>query len=67
MNFAAEWCTTDEVVILRCVSVSFLVVVNEWQHKRVLDEKDEHTWEEMPEDWNVFLAERCASPAVGKF
>ena len=33
MSFAAERCTADEVVILRCVSVSFLVVVNEGQYK----------------------------------
>ena len=29
MTFAAEWCTTDEVLILRCVSASLFVVVNE--------------------------------------
>ena len=30
MSFAAEWCTADEVLILRCVSVSLLVVVQEY-------------------------------------
>ena len=64
MSFAAEWCTADEVAILRCVSVSCLVVVNECQYKGILDEKDEETWEEMSEDWNAFLAERCTCPAV---
>ena len=64
MNFAADWCTADEVVIFRCVSVSFLVVVNEWQYKGILDDTDEQTWEEVSEDWNAFLAERCSSPAV---
>ena len=49
MNFAVDWCAADEVV-LRCVSVSFLVVVNEWQYKGILDEKDEQTWEDMSED-----------------
>ena len=37
VTFAAEWCTTNEVVILRCVSVFFVVVVNEWQYKGILD------------------------------
>ena len=47
MNFAAEWCTNDEVVILRCVSASFFVVVNEWQFKGIVDAIDELKWEEM--------------------
>ena len=64
MHFAAEWCTTNEVVILRCVSVSFFVVVREWQYKGILDDVDEQTWEEVSEDWNAFMAERCASRVV---
>ena len=63
-KLVAEWCTADGVVIFRCVSLSFLVVVNEWRYKGILDEKDERTWEEMSEDWNAFLVERCTSPAV---
>ena len=64
MHFAVEWCTTSEVVILRCVSVSVVVVVMEWEYKGILDDTDEQTWEVMSEDWNIFLAERCTSPAV---
>ena len=58
MNF------TDEVAILRCVSVSFLLVVNERQYKGILDDMEEQTWKEMSEDWIAFLAERCTSPTV---
>ena len=64
MPFAAEWCTTDEVVILRCVSASLFVVVNEWQYKDILDDIDQLTWEEMSQDWNAYLAERSTSPVV---
>ena len=64
VSFAAEWCTTNEAVILRCVSASLFVVVNEWQHKDILDDKDRLTWEEMSEDWNACLSERSTSPAV---
>ena len=46
MTFLAEWFTTDEVVILRCVSASLFVVVNEWQYKDILDEIDMLTWED---------------------
>ena len=46
MIFAAEWCTTDEVVILRCVSAPLFVVMNEWQYKDILDDVDKLTWEE---------------------
>ena len=35
-TIAAEWCTTDE--ILRCMSVSCLVVVSEWQYMGILDD-----------------------------
>ena len=38
MTFAAEWCTTNDVVILRCVLASLFVVVNEWQYKDILDD-----------------------------
>ena len=63
MTFAAEWCTTNEVVILRCESASLFVVVNEWQYKDILDDRDKLTWEEMSEDWNACLSERSTSPA----
>ena len=57
MTFAAEWCTTREVVILR-VSASLFVVVNEWQYK-VLDDMDKLTWD-------AYLSERSTSLAVQK-
>ena len=58
MSFAAGWCTSDEVVMLRCVSVSVPVVVKECEYKSILDETD------VSEGWNTFLAERCTSLAV---
>ena len=61
LSFAAEWCTADEVVMLRCVSVSALVEVKEWEYKSMMDDL---TWEVMSEDWNTFLAERCTRPTV---
>ena len=61
MSFAAERCTADEVVILRCVSVSLIVVVNEGQCKGILDEEDEQTSEETSEERNAFLADRFES------
>ena len=64
MGFASDWCTTDEVVILRCVSASLFVVVNEWQYKDILDDFDMLTWRDMSEDWNAYLSERSTSPAV---
>ena len=48
MTLAAEWCTTNEVVMLRCVSASLFVVVNEWQYKDIVDEKDKLTWRKCP-------------------
>ena len=50
--------------MLRCVSVSVLVVVKEWEYKSVLDDTDDLTWEVMSEGWNTFLAERCATTPV---
>ena len=55
-----------EVVVLRCVSASLFVVVNEWQYKDILDEKDKLAWEKMSEDWNAYLSERSTSPAVSR-
>ena len=63
VSFAAEWCTTNEVAIFRCVSASLFVVVKEWQYKDILDDTDKLTWEEMSEDWNAYLSERITSPA----
>ena len=40
MTFAADWCTPDEVVILRCVSASLFVVVNGGS-KDILDDKSQ--------------------------
>ena len=42
-TFASEWCTTNEVVILRWVSASLFVVVNERQYKAILDDTDKLT------------------------
>ena len=42
MTIAAEWCTTNEVVILRCVSASLFVVVNEWPDDAVVSEMIKH-------------------------
>ena len=39
------------------LSASLFVVVNEWQHKGILDDVDILTWEEMSEDWNAYLSE----------
>ena len=52
MSFAAEWCTTDEVVVKEC------------EYEGILDGADDLTWEVTSEDWNTFLAEQCTSPAV---
>ena len=62
MSFAAGWCTTNQVVKLRCESASVLELVKEWEHKGIVDDMDEQTWEVMPE--GNTLAERCARPAV---
>ena len=48
MTFA-ERPTTNEVVV-RCVSASLFVKVNEWQYKDILDDIDKLSWEEMSED-----------------
>ena len=58
-SFAEGWCTADGVVILRCVSVSLLVVVKEWEYKSIFDDIDEQTWEE-----NVRGLERLLGGAV---
>ena len=57
MTFAAEWCTTGEAVTFRCVSASLFVVVNEWQYKDILDDKDKLTRD-------AHLSERSTCPAV---
>ena len=54
MTFTADKCTTNEVVIVRSASASLFVVVNEWLHNDILDDKDDQTLEDMSEDWNVF-------------
>ena len=54
ISFAAGWCAADEVVMLRCVSISVLVVVKEWENKSILDDIDDVTWEVMSEDWNTW-------------
>ena len=64
MTFDAEWCTTNEVVILRSVSASLLVVVNEWQYLDILDDIGKLLWEVMSKDWNAYLSEKSTSPAV---
>ena len=64
MSFAAGRRAAHEVVMPRCVSVSVLVVVREWEYKAILDDTDEQTWEVMSEDWN--LAERWYQPGCLK-
>ena len=49
MTFA-ERRTTNVVVVLRCVSASLFVMVNEWQYNDILDDIDKLSWEEMSED-----------------
>ena len=58
MTFAAEWCTHDVVVVLRCALASLFVAVNEWQYKDILDDIDNLAWEELSEEWCAHMSER---------
>ena len=58
MTFAAEWCTTNEVVILRCVSASLFVVVNEWPDDAVVSEMIKHLPLERSLE-KIYIIRRC--------
>ena len=50
MNFVAEWFSLGEMKVLQGVSVLMSVRVNEWQHKDILNDIDDLTWEDSLED-----------------
>ena len=62
--WAADWCTTDEAVVLKCVSMFLLMVVKDSHYQNIVGEIDKATRDELSEDWNADMSERSTSPAV---
>ena len=64
MSFVAEWFSLGEMKLLQGASVLMSVRVNEWQCNDILNDIDDLMWEDLSEDWQMYVSEGGESPAL---
>ena len=64
LTLVAEWFSDEEMKVLQGVCVLTSVWTREWQYRDLLIDIDHQLWRDLSDDWQKYLSEKEASPAL---